>query len=107
MPRRKNCAGLPPLPGKSHSGPPDNTVARLLETLRAFALKSQRPEPQAFYSIREVARHFGATPSTVSRTYQQLEEEGILVSVRGSKTLLQGLSSGRHLSVLGFVGMPG
>jgi hypothetical protein len=26
--------------------------------------------------------------------------------VRGSKTLLQGLSSGRHFSVLGFVGMP-
>lgn len=44
--------------------------------------------------------------STVARIYNQLKDEGILVSVRGSKTLLQGLSSKRHLSVLGFVGMP-
>ena len=107
MPRKKSALGMPPLPEKSRLASPENTVASLLEILRAVALKSQRAQPQTFYSIREVAQHFGATPSTVSRTYQQLEEEGILVSVRGSKTLLQGLSSGRHLSVLGFVGMPG
>lgn len=106
MPRKKSGNGMPPLPEKSRLGTPENTVAALLDILRAFALKNQRPEPQSFYSIREVARHFAATPSTVSRTYQQLEDEGILVSVRGSKTVLQGLSSGRHLSVLGFIGIP-
>jgi DNA-binding transcriptional regulator YhcF (GntR family) len=58
------------------------------------ALKNQRPEPQIFYPIRDVARHFRVPPSTVARVYDHLEEEGILVSVRGSKTLLQGLSSG-------------
>jgi hypothetical protein len=42
----------------------------------------------------------------VGRLYEQLEEEGILAVVRGSRTLLQGLSSGRHFSVLGFIGMP-
>lgn len=99
MPRKKNGSELPPLPEKPMVASPENTVAALLEILRAIALKNQRPEPHVFYSIREVAKHFGA--------YQQLEEEGILVSVRGSKTLLQGLSSGRHLIVLGFVGMPG
>ena len=106
MPRKKTAPGMAPLPEKSRLASPENTVAALVEILRGIALKSQRAQPQTFYSIREVAKHFGATPSTVSRTYQLLEEEGILVSVRGSKTLLQGLSSGRHLSVLGFVGMP-
>jgi hypothetical protein len=38
--------------------------------------------------------------------YGQLEDEGLLASVRGSKTVLQGLSSGRHFSVLGFIGLP-
>jgi hypothetical protein len=42
----------------------------------------------------------------VAQVYSRLEDEGILVSVRGSKTMLQGLGSGRHLSVLGFVGLP-
>lgn len=107
MPRKKSAPGMPPLPEKSRLTGSGNTVASLLDILRSIALKSQRPQAQVFYSIREVANHFGATPSTVSRTYQQLEKEGILVSVRGSKTLLQGLTSGRHLSVLGFVGMPG
>jgi hypothetical protein len=38
--------------------------------------------------------------------YDEREAEGILVGVRGSKTLLQGTSSGRHLSVLGLVALP-
>src|SRR5438094_10502964 len=69
-------------------------------------MANQQEEPQVFYPIREVARHLRVPVSTVSRVYDALEEEGILVSVRASKTLLQGLSGGRHLSVLGFIGMP-
>jgi hypothetical protein len=107
MTGKKSRQGMPPLPlipppeAKEHEGD------RLLEILRRIALKSQRQEPQLFYPIREVSKHFHIPLSTVSRIYHQLEEEGILVSVRGSKTLVQGLSSGRHLSVLGFVGIPG
>jgi len=85
---------------KKHKG------AQLLEILRGIAIANQQEEPQVFYPIREVARHLGVPVSTVSRVYDALEEEGILVSVRGSKTLLQGLSGGRYLSVLGFIGMP-
>jgi hypothetical protein len=88
------------LEAKKHKG------AQLLEILRGVAIANQREEPQVFYPIREVARHLGVPVSTVSRVYDALEEEGMLVSVRGSKTLLQGLSGGRHLNVLGFVGMP-
>jgi len=83
-----------------------NPGLRLLEILRGIALKNQRPEVEIFYPIRHVARHFHVPASTVARIYDQLEQEGILVSVRGSKTLLQGLNSRRHLSVLGFVGLP-
>ena len=107
MARKKIARGLSPLPSrltfkakKKHKG------AQLLETLRDIAIANQQEEPRVFYPIREVARHLGVPLSTVSRIYNALEEEGILVSVRGSKTLLQGLSGGRHLSVLGFIGMP-
>src|SRR6266853_4463358 len=107
MARKKIARGLSPLPSrltfkakKKHKG------AQLLETLRDIAIANQQEEPQVFYPIREVARHLCVPLSTVSRIYNALEEEGILVSVRGSKTLLQGLSGGRHLSVLGFIGMP-
>ena len=106
VPRKKMARRLPPLPAsvtfkaKKHKG------AELLEILRGIAIENQQEEPQVFYPIREVARHLGVPVSTVSRVYDALAEEGILVSVRGSKTLLQGLSGGRHLSVLGSIGMP-
>jgi hypothetical protein len=80
--------------------------AQLLEILRGIAIANQQEGPQVFYPIREVARHLGVPVSTVSRVYGTLEEEGMLLSVRGSKTLLQGLSGGRHLNVLGSIGMP-
>ena len=106
MARPKIAHRVPALPARASLKPGQPKVARLLEILREIALKNQRPEPQVFYPIRDVARHFRVPASTVARIYDQLEDEGILVGVRGSKTLLQGSSSGRHLSVLGFVGMP-
>jgi hypothetical protein len=95
-----------PLPARLTFKAKEHKGAQLLEILRGIAIANQHEESQVFYPIREVARHFAVPLSTVSRVYDALEAEGILVSVRGSKTLLQGLSGGRHLSVLGFVGMP-
>jgi hypothetical protein len=106
MARKKIVRGLPRLPARLAFKATEHKGARLLETLRGIAIANQQEEPQVFYTIREVAHHFAVPLSTVSRVYEELEEEGILVSVRGSKTLLQGLSGGRHLSVLGFIGMP-
>jgi len=105
VPRKKMARRLQPLPARVIFEP-KNKGAQLLEILRGIAIANQQEEPQVFYPIREVARHLGVPVSTVSRVYDALEEEGILVSVRGSKTLLQGLSGGRHLSVLGSIGMP-
>jgi hypothetical protein len=106
MPRKKMARGLSPLPARVTFKAKKHKGAQLLEILRGIAMANQQEEPQVFYPIREVARHLDVPVSTVSRVYDALEEEGILVSVRGSKTLLQGLSGGRHLSVLGFIGMP-
>ena len=106
MPRKKMARGLPPLPARVTFKAKKHKGAQLLEILRGIAMANQQEEPQVFYPIREVARRLDVPVSTVSRVYDALEEEGVLVSVRGSKTLLQGLSGGRHLSVLGFIGMP-
>jgi DNA-binding transcriptional ArsR family regulator len=106
MARKKIARGLPALPARLTFKVKKHKGAQLLEILRGIAIANQQEEPQVFYPIREVARRLGVPLSTVSRVYDALEEEGILVSVRGSKTLLQGLSGGRHLSVLGFIGMP-
>jgi IclR helix-turn-helix domain len=106
MARKKMVSGLPPLPRRLTLKAKEHKGVRLLEILRSIAMANQQEGPQIFYPIREIARRFAVPVSTVSRVYHQLEEEGILVSVRGSKTLVQGLSSGRHLSVRGFVGLP-
>ena len=56
--------------------------------------------------MREIARRFQVPVSLVSQAYEQLEQEGLLNRVRGSKTILQGLHFDRQLSVRAFVGLP-
>jgi hypothetical protein len=106
MVRKKKVRRPPPLPSRLTLRAQEHKGAQLLKILRGIAIAKQQEEPQVFYPIREVARRFAVPVSTVSRVYGALQEEGILVRIRGSKTLLQGLSGGRQLSVLGFVGMP-
>jgi hypothetical protein len=106
VPRKKHIPPVAPLPARPGFKLGEAKADRLLEILRGLALKNRKEEAQVFHPIREVARHFGVPLSTVARIYNRLEEEGVLVSVRGSRTLLQGLSSGRHLSVRGFIGLP-
>lgn len=105
-PRRTVARRLPPFPASVTFKAKNQKGAQLLEILRGIAIANQQEEPQVFYPIREVAGRLDVPVSTVSRVYDALEEEGILVSVRGSKTLLQGHSSGRQVSVLASVGMP-
>jgi|ERR1043165_629684 len=106
MARKRLIRQLPPLAAKPSFKPRENKSARLLEILRGIALRKQRDQPQVFYAVRDVARRFSLPTSTVARVYDQLEAEGILVGLAGSRTLLQGLKSGRRLSVLGVIGMP-
>src|ERR1700704_2632969 len=106
MSRKKLARRLPLLPTTPALKTKDHKSERLLEILRGVSVSSQKADPQIFYPVREVARHFCVPVSTVARVYGRLEDEGILASIRGSKTLLQGLNAGRHFSVHGFVGVP-
>jgi hypothetical protein len=106
MARKKVSRSLAPLPSKRGLEDAPHKTERLIEILRQAAVKNQREQPRAFYSVREVAAHFRVPVSTVSRAYRQLEQEGLLNRVRGSKTILQGLHFDRHLSVRAFVGLP-
>ncbi|MEY2497473.1 MAG: hypothetical protein QOD12_1029 [Verrucomicrobiota bacterium] len=106
MARKKVPRTLAPLPGKRVLDDAPHKTERLIDIMREVALKNQREQPRAFYSLREVATRFNVPVSTVSRAYGQLEQEGLLNRVRGSKTVLQGLQFDRQLSVRAFVGLP-
>src|SRR5688572_20884531 len=106
MARKKVPRSLAPLPDKRALAGAHHQTERLIEILRGVAVKNQQEQPRAFYSLREVARRFQVPLSAVSRAYDQLEQEGLLNRVRGSKTVLQGLHFDRQLSVRAFVGLP-
>ncbi len=106
MSRKKVRRKLRTLPSLSKIARADHKSERLLEIMRGVAIKNRTEEAQSFYSVRDVAARFEVAISTVSDVYRHLEREGLLTSVRGSKTILQGLRFDRHLSVRGVVGLP-
>jgi hypothetical protein len=106
MARKKVPRTLSPLPSKSRLDRVEHKTEGLVEILRAAAVRNQRDQPRAFYSMRDVSSHFGVPFSTVSRSYDRLEQEGLLTRVRGAKTLLQGLHFDRRQGVRAFIGLP-
>ena len=96
---------LGPLPARAVLSEANHTTIGLLQILRSLAIKNQREHSRIFYSLREVAGKFRFPVSTVSDTYQVLEEEGLLSRVRGSKTILNGLRYRRRRS-RAFIGLP-
>jgi hypothetical protein len=106
MPRTTIPRALGPLPSKRGLADAQHKTERLVEILRAVAVKNQREQPRTFYSVRDIAKQFRVPLSTVSEAYRHLEQEGLLNRVRGSKTILQGLHFDRQLSVRAFVGLP-
>lgn len=106
MARKKVPRTLSSLPARTRLDRIEHKTEGLAEILRGVALKNQREQPRAFYSMREVSTHFGVPFSTVSRVYDRLEREGLLTRVRGAKTLLQGSHFDRRHGVRAFVGLP-
>jgi hypothetical protein len=106
MARKKVTRALAPLPSKRALEKAHHKTEALIDILRGVAVKNQQEQPRAFHSVRDVAAHFRVPVSTVSRAYRHLEQEGLLSRVRGSKTLLQGLTFDRQLKVRAFVGFP-
>src|ERR1700681_2974659 len=72
----------------------------IMQCLRRTAQKSRKnKKTRPFYSIRTVARHFAVAPTTVSRIYTRLKDEGLLTSVWGSKTFVQPTQLNKQLGV--------
>src|SRR5690242_20067371 len=94
------------LPRVSSLRDAESKTDNLRQLLKSLAIKNQREQPRVFYSLREVAIQFKVPVSTVARMYREMEQEGLLSRVRGSKTVLNGLRNNRRLSVRGFVGLP-
>ena len=105
MARTKISRDLGPLPRGAVLSSAHHKNASLLQILRSLAIKNQREQPCVFYSLREVAKRFRTPLSTVAKIYHQLEEEGLLSRVRGSKTILGGRRYNRR-RVRGVVALP-
>ncbi len=106
MARKKVTRALAALPSRRALEKAHHKTETLTDILREVAVRNQHDQPRTFYAVREVASHFRVPVSTVSKTYKQLEQEGLLSRVRGSKTILQGLHFDRQLKVRAFVGFP-
>ncbi len=105
VPRTKVSRDLGPLPHGLALSSAHSKTEGLLQVLRSLALKNQREQPRVFYSLREVAKRFRMPVSTVAKIYRDMEHEGLLSRVRGSKTVLNGLRYNRR-RVRAFVGLP-
>lgn len=84
----------------------ENKAELLLQLVRRLALDQQGDAPQNFISLREASNRFGVSLSTMAKVYRRLKSEGLIISVRGAKTILAGRRSTRQLTVRGVIGVP-
>ncbi len=83
-----------------------NQTRELIELLRKAVRRVRRSQPHPFYSMREIARFFHVPVPTVSLVYRKLEQEGLLVPLRGSMTLVQPMKMRPRVPVRAVVGIP-
>jgi DNA-binding transcriptional regulator YhcF (GntR family) len=67
---------------------PRSRAVLVLKLLRRTARRTRQSQAIRFYSIRSVAARFHVSPTIVSRHYRQLQSEGLLTAVWGSKTII-------------------
>ena len=82
------------------------TSNRLLDTVRELARQQQLDQPQVFLSLREAARRFKVRVSEMARVYRRLNDERLLNTIRGSRTMLTGRKTANALHVQGVVALP-
>jgi hypothetical protein len=78
----------------------------LFQKMRRLAVQEQKDAPQPFLSLRRAARQFKVPVSSMAAVYRRLGAEGILSSVRGARTILEGRNAIRTLKVRLLLGMP-
>jgi molybdate-binding protein/DNA-binding transcriptional regulator YhcF (GntR family) len=64
----------------------DFIYQKIAESLRRRIASGEFQPGDKLPSVREMARHWGCTPGTVSRAYAQLGEEGLVTGHRGGGT---------------------
>jgi hypothetical protein len=106
MGRKKISRKLPPLRSIARTNDTAAPTVNLVGVLREIAIKHQTDQPQTFYSMRDIASGLRVPLSSVPSACRQLEREGLLTRVRGSKTILEGAQFDRRLTVRAFVGLP-
>ena len=57
---------------------------QICEQLCVFIAKGELTPKSKIYSVRELAVLIGVNPNTVQKSYDQLEIQGVIYSVRGS-----------------------
>ncbi|WP_147805150.1 GntR family transcriptional regulator [Alkalicoccus halolimnae] len=61
---------------------------QLKEYLYSGICRGERPPGEKLPSVREFAVEAGVNPNTVSRTYSEMERDGVAVSKRGQGTFV-------------------
>ena len=97
---------LPALESLTVDEKSDEKATCILRVLRAVAKKNRTKGSRPFYSIRSVAKHFELPPTTVTRMYGRLKEEGLLTSAWGSKTFVEPIDIDRDRRVKGDIALP-
>ena len=87
--RKKKLPGLSRSTLPRHS--PRSRAGLVLKLLRRIARRTRQSQAIRFYSIRSVAARFHVSPTIISRHYQQLQSEGLLTTIWGSKTMIPAL----------------
>ena len=105
MSRKKVVCALP-APRRPSNARGELSDSQLLDILRRLALTHQRAEPQPFYPLRYAARELRAPVSAISRTYDALRKEGLLGTIRASRTVLEGLDVAARITFKGLIGLP-
>lgn len=110
MPRRPVTRSLPDPAAifRSFARSPGKPASRrvLVDTIRSAALSLRSAKPRPFYSVRALAAFFKVSLSAISAVYGQLEKEGILDRVHGSRTILAGVSLNLDRRLRAVIGFP-
>jgi hypothetical protein len=105
LPHLPSLEPIVPIPKRG--GADRDRSLSIMQCLRRTAQKSRKNKKSLpFYSIRTVATHFAVAPTTVSRIYTRLKDEGLLTSVWGSKTFVQPTQLNKQLRVRAVIAMP-
>ncbi|MGE9290007.1 MAG: hypothetical protein ACQKBT_03395 [Puniceicoccales bacterium] len=80
--------------------------ATLARELRRAAESLRKEDACPFYAMRAIGEYFNVPIRTVSMAYEELELEGILNRIRGSKTMLAGRTQSPRKPVRALIGIP-